>query len=104
MIDWAGSQKVDKDDIERMRQAGVEVVLYRPLHWYELDRLNHRTHRKLLVVDGRIGFTGGMGMADKWLGHAQDGITGATPSSESKGPWSRSSRPRSWTTGSRLGA
>jgi cardiolipin synthase len=72
LIDWAGSQKVDKDDIARLRDAGVEVVLYRPLRWYQLDRLNHRTHRKLLVVDGRVGFTGGVGVADQWLGHAQD--------------------------------
>ena len=72
LIDWAGSQKVDHDDIARLRQAGVEVVFYRPLHWYQLDDLNHRTHRKLLVVDGRLGFTGGMGVADQWLGHAQD--------------------------------
>lgn len=72
LIDWAGSQKVDQDDLATMRKAGVEVVMYRPLRWYQLNRLNHRTHRKLLVVDGRIGFTGGMGVADQWLGHAQD--------------------------------
>ena len=72
IIDWAGSQQVDRDDLTRLRQAGVEVELYRPLHWYHLDRLNHRTHRKLLVVDGRVGFTGGVGVADQWLGHAQD--------------------------------
>jgi cardiolipin synthase len=72
LLDWAGSQKVNQDDLKRMREAGVEVVLYRPLRWYNLDRLNHRTHRKLLVVDGRIGFTGGVGIADQWLGHAQD--------------------------------
>jgi cardiolipin synthase len=72
LIDWAGSQKVDGDDITRLRQAGVEVVFYRPLRWYQLDRLNHRTHRKLLIVDGRVGFTGGVGVADQWLGHAQD--------------------------------
>ena len=72
IIDWAGSQQVDRDDLARLRQAGVEVELYRPLHWYHLDRLNHRTHRKLLVVDGRVGFTGGVGVADQWLGHAQD--------------------------------
>jgi cardiolipin synthase A/B len=72
LLDWAGSQKVDRDDLERMRKAGVEVVLYRPPHWYQLGRLNRRTHRKLLVVDGRIGFTGGMGIGDQWQGHAQD--------------------------------
>ena len=55
-----------------MRGAGVEIELYRPLHWYHLARLNNRTHRKLLVVDGRVGFTGGVGIADKWAGNAQD--------------------------------
>lgn len=72
LLDWAGSKQVDKADIERLRQAGVEVVLFRPLRWYQLDRINHRTHRKLLIVDGRIGFTGGIGVADHWLGHAED--------------------------------
>jgi cardiolipin synthase len=55
-----------------MEDAGVEVERYHPIHWYTLDRLNHRTHRKTLVVDGVIGFTGGVGIADKWLGNAQD--------------------------------
>lgn len=54
-----------------MRDAGVEIERYHPLRWYHLARLNNRTHRKTLVVDGRIGFTGG-GIADKWNGHAQD--------------------------------
>jgi cardiolipin synthase len=72
IIDWAGSHQVDRDDIARLRQAGVEVVFYRPLHWYQLDHFNHRTHRKLLIVDGLVGFIGGAGVADKWLGHAQD--------------------------------
>src|SRR5215211_7102575 len=72
LLDWAGSQKADRGDLERMRKAGVEVVLYRAPRWYQLSRLNHRTHRKLLVVDGRIGVTGGIGIVDQWLGHAQD--------------------------------
>jgi cardiolipin synthase len=55
-----------------MRQAGVEVVRYRPLRWYNLDRLNKRTHRKILVVDGKVGFVGGIGIADPYSGHAQD--------------------------------
>ena len=45
---------------------------YHPLHWYHIARMNNRTHRKLLVVDGRVGFTGGVGIADKWCGNAQD--------------------------------
>jgi cardiolipin synthase len=71
-IDWAGSIKMDSKLLEQMETAGVRVHRYRPLHWYNLGRLNNRTHRKLLVVDGRIGFTGGVGIADQWSGSAQD--------------------------------
>jgi cardiolipin synthase len=72
LLDWVGAGKIDDATIEAMEQAGVEVKKYRPLHWYNLARMNNRTHRKLLVVDGRIGFTGGVGIADIWQGHAQD--------------------------------
>jgi cardiolipin synthase len=73
VIDWAGSvAKADRALLDRMRHDGVEIIEYRPLHWYSLDRLNNRTHRKLLIVDGRVAFTGGVGVADQWLGHAQD--------------------------------
>ncbi|WP_462115367.1 phospholipase D-like domain-containing protein [Lysobacter xanthus] len=71
-IDWAGSIKMDQSLIQRMEDAGVSVQRYRPLHWYNLGRMNNRTHRKLLVIDGRIAFTGGVGIADQWLGNAQD--------------------------------
>ncbi len=71
-IDWAGSIKMEDDLLDEMKNAGVHVELYRPLKWYHLHRLNNRTHRKLLVVDGRLAFTGGVGIADQWLGHAQD--------------------------------
>lgn len=72
VIDWAGSIKMDDELLDEMRGAGVRIHHYRPLHWYTLSRINNRTHRKLLVVDGRIGFTGGVGVADQWSGHAQD--------------------------------
>jgi len=71
-IDWAGSISMDEALLEQMKDAGVAVQRYRPLHWYNLGRMNNRTHRKLLVVDGRIGFTGGVGIGDEWQGHAQD--------------------------------
>ena len=74
LIDWVGSSKVDKNAVATMKQAGVSFQEYRPLRWYDLGRLNKRTHRKLLVVDGRIGFTGGVGVADLWTGHAQDSL------------------------------
>ena len=72
LLDWVGSGKAKKEYLDQMREAGVEVERYHPLHWYNLARLNNRTHRKILVVDGRVGFTGGVGIADKWTGNAQD--------------------------------
>ena len=72
LLDWVGSGKMDQATLEQMEKAGIQVERYHPLHWYTLTRLNHRTHRKLLVVDGRVGFTGGVGIADEWLGNAQD--------------------------------
>ena len=63
---------MDLDSIQSMKDAGVEVQRYHPLRWYNIRRVNNRTHRKLLVVDGTVGFTGGVGIADEWLGNAQD--------------------------------
>src|SRR4030095_941325 len=57
--------------LEDLIAAGVEVERYHPLRWYNLARINNRTHRKLLVVDGKIGFTGGVGIADLWQGNAE---------------------------------
>ena len=70
LIDWVGSRKVDSRDLLVMREAGVEVAKYNPLVWFNLARLNHRDHRKLLIVDGKIGFIGGAGLADLWQGNA----------------------------------
>jgi cardiolipin synthase len=72
LLDWVGSTKVDRDLVFRMRGAGVEVRMFHPLRWYHLGRMNNRTHRKLLIVDGRVGFTGGVGIAPQWTGDAQD--------------------------------
>lgn len=71
-IDWAGSAKLEQALVDEMTAAGVEFERYRPLRWYNLGRFNNRTHRKLLVVDGRIAFTGGVGIADQWSGQAED--------------------------------
>lgn len=72
LIDWLGSGRMDEALLAMMASAGVEIAKFHPLRWYNLDRLNNRTHRKLLITDGRIGFTGGVGIADEWLGRAQD--------------------------------
>jgi cardiolipin synthase len=71
LLDAIGSKsKLQSSDIDAMRRAGVQVELYHPLRAWMLNRLNNRTHRRILVVDGRIGFTGGAGIADEWLGNA----------------------------------
>jgi cardiolipin synthase len=72
LLDWIGSMKITDAEMDQMRRAGVQLHRYHKPVWWKLARLNNRTHRKLLVVDGRIGFTGGVGIADKWRGHAQD--------------------------------
>ena len=72
LIDWVGSLKMDDTLLDELERAGVEIERYHPLHWYHIARMNNRTHRKLLMVDGRVGFTGGVGIADRWCGNAQD--------------------------------
>jgi cardiolipin synthase len=72
LLDWLGSLKVENQLVQEMKAAGVEVHRFHPLRWYNLGRINNRTHRKLLIVDGRVGFTGGVGIAPQWTGHAQD--------------------------------
>jgi cardiolipin synthase len=72
LLDWLGSSKLDPSQLATMVDAGVSVRRFHEPAWYDLDKLNNRTHRKVLVVDGRVGFTGGVGIADVWSGHAQD--------------------------------
>ena len=74
LLDWIGSNKLDAPALRELEAAGVEVERYRPLRWYSLSRMNSRTHRKILVIDGRLGFIGGVGVADQWTGHAQSPI------------------------------
>jgi cardiolipin synthase A/B len=72
LLDWVGSMKIEESALKEMHDAGVEVHRYHKPVWWKLARLNNRTHRKILVVDGKVGFTGGVGIADKWRGNAQD--------------------------------
>lgn len=72
LLDWVGSAKMDESYLDEMQRAGVQIEKFHKPHWYNLARLNNRTHRKLLVVDGKVGFTGGVGIAPQWTGHAQD--------------------------------
>lgn len=72
LLDWVGAAKMDEALIDELKSAGVEVQKYHKPHWTGLGKLNNRTHRKLLIVDGMVGFTGGVGIAQQWTGNAQD--------------------------------
>jgi len=67
VFDWIGTARMGGEAVRRLREAGCTVNFYQPIRWYRLHRLNNRTHRELLVVDGRMAFTGGAGVADWWL-------------------------------------
>ena len=71
LIDGMGSLKLNRADRERIRQAGIQLMVYGREHWWQIKpNVNHRTHRKLLIIDGRVGFTGGWCIDDRWLGNA----------------------------------
>lgn len=72
VLDAVGANRMDRGLVDQLREAGAEVAWFNPVRWYTLRRLNHRTHRKVLVVDGRIGFTGGVGVASEWTGDAEN--------------------------------
>jgi cardiolipin synthase len=72
LLDAVGSAKMDRDLLGDMDEAGVTFAFFRPPKPYAVRRLNNRTHRKLLIADGEVGMTGGVGIADQWTGHAQD--------------------------------
>lgn len=72
LIDALGGSKATGARLQQMRDAGVELAEYCRPRWWNLRRFNHRTHRKLLVVDGAIAYTFGHGIADQWLGDGED--------------------------------
>ena len=72
LLDALGAAKMKRDLVDRMKEAGVRVVYFRPPKPYALRRLTNRSHRRLLIADGRVGMTGGVGIAAEWTGNAQD--------------------------------
>jgi cardiolipin synthase A/B len=74
LLDAFGSQPLKREWLQRVKAAGVELVWLRPLRWYSLQKAAQRSHVRVVVVDGRIGYTGGLGLADYWLGdgHHED--------------------------------
>lgn len=72
VIDAVGSNKIPDEWRTNLLAAGVKIGEFGAPKWYALEEINYRTHRKILTVDGRLAFTGGVGLDDQWLGHAQD--------------------------------
>ena len=71
LLDAFGSQPLKREWIQGLKKAGVEVKWLRPLRWYTLQKAAQRSHVRVVVVDGRVGYTGGFGLADYWLGDGQ---------------------------------
>jgi cardiolipin synthase A/B len=73
LLDGLGSGwQLNNSDVRLMKQAGCKFAYYHPTHSWRVDRTNRRSHRRILVADGKVAFTGGVGFAEKWSGHAQD--------------------------------
>lgn len=68
LLDAVGSEDLDADSLRAMTDAGIRLEHFHPISPFHISRWNNRTHRKILVVDGRVGFIGGVGIADPWLG------------------------------------
>jgi len=72
LLDAVGSASIGEEILKILKSGGCQIEWYNPIHWYTIGRFNNRTHRKSLIIDGRIAFTGGAGIADHWLGKAED--------------------------------
>jgi cardiolipin synthase len=70
LVDAIGSATLGRQILKILEAGGCQVAWFRPIHWYTFHRANQRNHRKSLIIDGRVAFTGGAGLADHWLGAA----------------------------------
>ncbi|HEY0876123.1 MAG TPA: phospholipase D-like domain-containing protein [Vicinamibacterales bacterium] len=89
VLDAVGAQSLSAADLQRLRDAGCTVALFNSPTWYSLEEVNYRTHRKILVVDGEIGFTGGAGVDDQWKGNARSKDEWRDTQIEVRGPMAR---------------
>lgn len=71
ILDAQGTSKMGSENLERLRTAGVNAVKYHSMMWLDPRRYNNRSHRKLLIIDGKVGFVGGVGVANEWLGDGE---------------------------------
>ena len=87
VVDAIGSLALWGRPARRLRKAGCRIESYQRLRWYSLARLNNRTHRELLVVDGRTAFAGGAGIADWWMYPSRRAPMGKAVSFKKRQPW-----------------
>jgi cardiolipin synthase len=73
LYDAFGAQDLPRRYLDSLRAAGVKTAEFRPLRWYALDRAQHRSHVRGIVIDGSVAYTGGFGLDDKWLGDGKAG-------------------------------
>jgi cardiolipin synthase len=72
LLDSVGSATIGEEILQILEKGRCQLAWYNPIRWYSIERFNHRTHRKSLIIDGRLAFTGGAGIADHWEGNAED--------------------------------
>ena len=72
LLDAVGAQSMSRELIDKMEESGAQVEFFRPPVTWKVWESNHRTHRKVLICDEEVGFTGGVGIAEEWTGDAQD--------------------------------
>jgi cardiolipin synthase len=72
LLDAIGAADIGDHILRILDESGCQIAWFNPLRWYSLGQYNNRTHRKSLIIDGRVAFTGGAGIADHWWGKAQD--------------------------------
>ena len=70
LLDAIGSSGIGNDIFRTLESGGCQVAWFHPIHWYTLQRANHRNHRKSIIIDGRLAFSGGAGLAEHWVGSA----------------------------------
>jgi cardiolipin synthase len=71
LLDSVGSATISDEILDILTKGGCQIAWYHPVFWYTVNRINNRTHRKSVIVDGMVGYTGGAGIADHWLGNAE---------------------------------
>jgi cardiolipin synthase A/B len=71
ILDAQGTSKMGSENLSRLQSAGVNIEKYHSIFWWDIRRFNNRSHRKLLIIDGKVAFIGGVGIANEWTGNAQ---------------------------------